>query len=116
MPSWMLPQWVKRAESDLDSEEEAAVEAIRDRKTNNSTSCRVRIVVQNKPMMPRAIRGRAKDKHDPGALDENEIKKKMEKYGVDASKMLERGRTMERGRKRERSLSRRRSMSIDEER
>ena len=101
-------------ESDLDSEEEAAVEAIRDRKRtirlhgrSNRTS--------NKPMMPRAIRGRTKDKHDPGALDEEEIKKKMEKYGVDVSKMLERGRTMERGRKRERSLSRKRSISMDED-
>jgi len=103
----------EEVESDLDSEEEAAVEAIRDRKKTIRLHSRTNRS-ENKPMMPRAIRGRAKDKHDPGALDETEIKKKMEKYGVDASKMLERGRSMERGRKRERSLSRRRSVSMDE--
>jgi nucleolar GTP-binding protein len=48
-------------------------------------------------------------------LDEKAIKEKMESYGVDASLMIERGRTMERGRKRERSLSRRRAADHDDE-
>lgn len=97
----------EEAESDLDSEEEAAVEAIRERKKTTRIMSRTNRT-QNKPMAPRAIRGRAKDKHDAGALDEDEIKKRMDKYGIDSSKMIERGRTMERGRKRERSLSRKR--------
>ena len=61
-------------------------------------------------MMPHAIRGKSKDKHDVGKLNTAEIKKTMDQLGVDASKMIERGRQMderERGRKRERSLSRR---------
>jgi nucleolar GTP-binding protein len=101
-------------ESDLDSEEEAAVEAIRERKrlTRMISSMNK---TQNKPMMPRAIRGRDKDRQTPGALDKSKIKEKMGMYGVDVSKMLERGRTMERGRKRERSLSRVRDVSPDEE-
>lgn len=104
----------KEVESDLDSEEEAAVEAIRDRKKTIKLTSRVNLT-QNKPMMPRAIRGRAKDRHDPGLLDASVIMKKMDSYGVDASKMIERARSKERGRKRERSLSRRRSESIDGE-
>mmetsp|Transcript_11012 Transcript_11012/g.25566 ORF Transcript_11012/g.25566 Transcript_11012/m.25566 type:complete len:398 (+) Transcript_11012:1-1194(+) len=95
-------------ESDLDSEEEAAVHAIRERKKITRIQSRTNNT-QNKPIMPRSIRGRAKDKHDTGVLSEEAIKKRMDSYGVDASKMLERGRSMERGRKRERSLSRRRS-------
>jgi len=96
-------------DSDLDEEEQAAVDAIRERKKTIKVM-KLANQTQNKPMVPRAIRGRAKDKHDPGALDGKEIKKKMDQLGVDSSKMLERGRTMEqaRGRKRERSLSRRR--------
>ena len=96
-------------DSDLDEEEQAAVDAIRERKKTIKVM-KLANQTQNKPMVPRAIRGRAKDKHDPGALDGKEIKKKMDQLGVDTSKMLERGRTMEqaRGRKRERSLSRRR--------
>jgi nucleolar GTP-binding protein len=82
-------------ESDLDSEEEAAVEAIRDSikiariksQTNRS---------QNKSMMPREVRGRPKGKHDPGVRDANEVAKTMEKFGVDASGMIERGRKRER--------------------
>lgn len=104
----------EEVESDLDSEEEAAVEAIRDRKRTIRLHSRT-YQSENKPVIPRAIRGRSKDKHDPGALNENEIKKKMDKFGVDTSKMLERGRSMERGRKRERSLSRKRSMSLGED-
>ena len=94
-------------ESDLDSEEEAAVEAIRDRKKILRKRSQVN-ASENKPVVPRSIRGRTKDKHDLGARNEDNIKKTMEKFGVDASKMIERGRTLdrERGRKRERSKSR----------
>lgn len=87
-------------ESDLDEEEEAAVEAIRERKKQFQMMSFVNNSV-NRPTMPRAIRGRAKDKHDPGALDSEEIRKKMDTYGVDVSKMLERGR------KRSRTVERR---------
>lgn len=95
-------------ESDLDEEEEAAVEAIRDRKKHFRMMSHVNSS-DNKPMMPRAIRGRGKDKHDKGALDADEIKKKMDEYGVDTSAMIERGR------KRERSVDRRRSRQVSEE-
>jgi nucleolar GTP-binding protein len=91
-------------ESDLDSEEEAAVTAIRERKRIIRKDSRMNNT-QNHPTLPREIRNRSKDKHDPGTTNEAEIKKKMESFGVDTSKMLERGRAMERGRKRERSLS-----------
>ena len=82
-------------ESDLDSEEEAAVEAIRDHikiariksQTNRS---------QNKPVMPREVRGRSKDKHDLGTRDASVISKAMDKFGIDASKLIERGRKRER--------------------
>ena len=97
------------SESELDEEEEAAVAAIRERKKKIKVMKNA-IQTQNKPMMPLAIRGRAKDKHDVAALNTKNIKETMEKLGVDASKMVERGRSMEmqeRGRKRERSLSRR---------
>ncbi|CAB9516527.1 Nucleolar GTP-binding protein 1 [Seminavis robusta] len=95
-------------ESDLESEEEAAVMAIRDRKKT------IRLMkntnkTNNRPMMPREFRGRAKDKHDPGARNKNEIEKRMEDLGVDASKMIERGRSLDReaARKRGRSRNRR---------
>lgn len=95
----------EEAESDLDSEEEAAAGAIRERKRT------IRIMkqanqTQNRPMRPHAIRGKVRDKHDAGTLNENKIKETMDKLGVDSTKMLERGRSMEkeRGRKRERSL------------
>merc|ERR1712166_1699142 len=53
-------------------------------------------------------RGGTKDMHQPGDRNKDVIKSKMEKLGVDASKMIERGRTLdqERGRKRERSRKR----------
>lgn len=96
-------------ESDLESEEEAAVEAIRERKKKIKTM-KLANQTQNKPMMPLALRGRAKDKHDPGVLSADQVKKTMDQLGVDASRMISRGRQtaeLERGRKRERSLSRR---------
>eukprot|EP00568_Trieres_chinensis_P005751 CAMPEP_0183292266 /NCGR_PEP_ID=MMETSP0160_2-20130417/1379_1 /TAXON_ID=2839 ORGANISM="Odontella Sinensis, Strain Grunow 1884" /NCGR_SAMPLE_ID=MMETSP0160_2 /ASSEMBLY_ACC=CAM_ASM_000250 /LENGTH=737 /DNA_ID=CAMNT_0025453191 /DNA_START=387 /DNA_END=2600 /DNA_ORIENTATION=+ len=96
-------------ESDLSETEECLITEIRDRKDTirrNRNTHRS----QNKPTMPRTIRGRAKDKHDEAALEATEIKKRMDRYGVDTDKMLERGRARareERGRKRERSLARR---------
>jgi nucleolar GTP-binding protein len=93
-------------ESDLDSEEEAAVEAIRSRKKIIQQASHVNRS-ENKPVIPRTIRGRAKDKHNLGDRNKDVIKEKMDKLGVDASKMIERGRALdqERGRKRERSRS-----------
>ncbi|KAG7356236.1 GTPase [Nitzschia inconspicua] len=94
-------------ESDLDSEEEAAVEAIRDRKKIIRKMSQVNRS-ENKPVVPRIMRGRDKDMHQPGDRDKDVIKEKMNKLGVDASRMIERGRALERerGRKRERSRSR----------
>lgn len=80
----------------LDEMEKVAVGEIRDR---------IKIIRQykerpggnNRPVLPREIRGRAKDKHDEDAkLTADAIEKRMEKYGVDASKMVERGRKRER--------------------
>eukprot|EP00978_Attheya_sp_CCMP212_P045205 scaffold337366_cov49-Attheya_sp.AAC.1 len=97
----------EESESDLDEEEEAAVHAIRERKIITRQSSRTNQTI-NKPVVPRSVRGRGKDKHDRGALNADDIKKKMDGYGVDTSLMLERGRETERGRKRERSISVRR--------
>ncbi|KAL3921424.1 MAG: hypothetical protein SGILL_002755 [Bacillariaceae sp.] len=101
-------------ESDLDSEEEAAVEAIRDRKKIMRKMSQVN-KTENKPVVPRAARGRSKDMHRPGDRNEDVIKAKMNKLGVDASLMIERGRSLdrERGRKRERSRSRTATMDMD---
>ena len=95
-------------ESDLDSEEEAAVDAIRDRKAIIRKMSQVNRS-ENKPVVPRTMRGRTKDMHQPGDRTRDVIKAKMDKLGVDTSKMLERGRSMEResGRKRGRSRVRR---------
>ena len=94
----------EEADSDLDSEEEAAFEAIKERKKILKTR-KEAVQTQNKPMMPHSVRGKGK------ALDVDNIKKTMDGFGVDASKMIERGRAREReerGRKRERSLTKRR--------
>lgn len=101
-------------ESDLDSEEEAAVDAIRDRKKIIRQMSQVNRS-ENKPVVPRTARGRTKDMHQIGDRTEEVIKAKMDKLGVDASKMLERGRTLdrERGRKRERS-SRRGARNVED--
>lgn len=63
-------------DSDLDEEEEAAITAIRERKAQFRMMSHVH-ATQNKPIMPRVVRGRAKDKHQPGAHEAAEIKKKM---------------------------------------
>ncbi|KAL3927459.1 MAG: hypothetical protein SGBAC_013079 [Bacillariaceae sp.] len=86
-------------DSDLDSEEEAAVAAIRDRKKiikNVSQANRS----ENKPVLPRTIRGRAKDKHDRGDRNKDVVKEKMCRLGVDTSKMIARGRSLDKTRKR----------------
>jgi len=98
----------EEADSDLDSEEEAVVEAIRERKNKTKIISRAN-KTQNKSVVPRHIRGRVKDKHDRGALDADEIKRKMDGYGVDTSKMLERGR------KRERSVVRRQGDDMEDD-
>jgi nucleolar GTP-binding protein len=97
-------QMGEEPESDLDSEEEAAVEAIRDRKAIVRKMSQAN-KSENKPVIPRSIRGRAKDMHDPGARNQDVIKSKMDKLGVDSSKLISRGRSLDkdRGRKRERS-------------
>mmetsp|Transcript_3870 Transcript_3870/g.7552 ORF Transcript_3870/g.7552 Transcript_3870/m.7552 type:complete len:728 (+) Transcript_3870:127-2310(+) len=88
----------------LDEMEKAAVGEIRDR-VKIARTYKERPGGRNRPALPREIRGRAKDKHDDGAkLKASAIEKRMEKYGVDASQMIERGRKRER----EDSRSRRR--------
>lgn len=101
-------------ESELDSEEEAAFEAIRERKKWIKKK-KLATKTQNKPMVPLAVRGKSKDKHDEGALSASSIKKKMDSLGVDASKMIERGRSRSREdrKRRERSASRG-SVAVDE--
>jgi nucleolar GTP-binding protein len=94
-------------ESDLESEEEAAVYAIRDRK-KIIRGMKHFHQTQNRPMMPREVRGRRKDCHDPGTRDKKAIQERMGQLGVDASKLIERGRSLDRDvRKRGRSLTRR---------
>jgi nucleolar GTP-binding protein len=100
----------EEADSDLDSEEEAAFEAIKERKTIFKTR-KEAVQTQNKPMMPHAVRGKK------GALDAGKIKKTMDNLGVDSSKMIERGRSRERedrGRKRDRSLVKRKLQKDDD--
>jgi len=85
-------------ESDLEEEEQAAFDAIRERKKEFRMMSFVN-KTENRPMMPRAIRGKVKDKHDRGALDSEVIRKKMDGFGVDTTEMLERrkrGRSVER--------------------
>jgi nucleolar GTP-binding protein len=94
-------------ESDLDEEEQAAVDAIRARK-KIIRGKKHEAQTQNKPMVPHAIRGRDScHTSGNGALQTKEIAKTLTRLGVDGSKILERGRSterVERGRKRERSL------------
>jgi len=97
-------------ESDLEPEEEAAVTAIRERKTIIKKEAHVNNT-QNKPVRSREIRNRPLNLvHNEGTSSSNAIKTRMDKLGVDTSKMLERGRQKqqdERGRKRTRSLAHR---------
>eukprot|EP00970_Alexandrium_tamarense_P006685 scaffold1163_cov193-Alexandrium_tamarense.AAC.17 len=80
----------------LDEMEKAAVTEIRDR-IKIARTYKERPGGRNRPILPREVRGRAKDCHDTDAkLDAKAIEKRMEKYGVDVSQMLERGRKRER--------------------
>jgi len=109
MKEYEAAQMENPEESDLEEEEEAAVMAIRERK-NTIKLMKNMNKSENKPTLPREIRGRRRDCHDPGMRDRGEIEKKMERIGVDASKMIERGRSLSRAdsaRKRGRSLTRR---------
>merc|ERR1712003_181587 len=81
-------------ESDLDSEEEAAVDAIRDRKHIIRKMSQVNRS-ENKPVVPRTMRGRTNDIHQPGDRNKDVIKEKMDRLGVDATKMIERGRSLD---------------------
>jgi len=83
-------------EDSLTFEEGAEVTEIRHR-VKIAKMYRERSGGMNKPVMPRVIRGRAKDCHDDGArLTASAIEKRMGRVGVDTSKMLERGRKRER--------------------
>jgi nucleolar GTP-binding protein len=123
--------------SDLDEEEHAAVEAIRERK-RTIKNMKNAIQSNNKPVISHARRGLAKDKHDTNILTTSEIKKRMDTFGIDSTLLIERheqrGRSKtrnsndnendddmendttreERGRKRERSSSVRRSIKKGE--
>lgn len=86
----------------LDELEKAQVSEIRDR-VKIARTYKERPGGRNRPALPREIRGRVKDCHDSDAkLKADAIEKRMDKYGVDASKMLERGRKRERDDPRER--------------
>lgn len=100
-------------ESDLDSEEEAAVTAIRERKTILRKEKQT-LASSNKPVRARTIRNRAMDKHDDDILTNDAIQSKMDdRLGVDTTLM--RGRLTERGRKRSRSLSRKLMVNDDDD-
>jgi len=75
-------------DSDLDEEEEAKFHAIKDKQLLARAKARVN-VKSNHPRMPRSIRGKSKDKHDPGLLTAEDIKNKLEAIGVDPSLMIE---------------------------
>jgi nucleolar GTP-binding protein len=80
----------------LDEMEKAAVTEIRDR-IKIARTYKERPGGNNRPVLPREVRGRARDRHDADAkLNADAIEKRMDKYGVDVSKMLERGRKRER--------------------
>lgn len=75
-------------DSDLDEEEEAKFQAIKDKQQLARVKSRMNSN-SNHPIMPRSIRGKSRDKHDPGTLTADEIKKKMGDVGVDATLMIE---------------------------
>mmetsp|Transcript_38296 Transcript_38296/g.114678 ORF Transcript_38296/g.114678 Transcript_38296/m.114678 type:complete len:673 (+) Transcript_38296:181-2199(+) len=89
-------------ESDLDEDEELAVGEIRHRQEVARRSGRRESSARHSKV-GRSIRGRNKDKHDVGPLDEREIKRKMDILGVDTTRMVES--MKEGGRKRERGRS-----------
>jgi len=75
-------------DSDLDEEEEAKFEAIKDKQQLARVKSRMNRN-SNHPIMPRSIRGKSRDKHDLGVLTADNIKKKMGDVGVDASLLIE---------------------------
>ena len=71
---------------------------------------------QNTPRTPHAIKGKRKYMHDRGDLDEDNIKRRMGRLGVNPTAMLERGHTSweaERGRKRDKSRAHREEGKVD---
>ena len=64
-------------------------EDIRERKRTMRTSYMVN-KIQETPQMLQVIRGKRKDQHNRGALDKDEINKRMDKFGVDPTAMLKR--------------------------
>jgi len=107
MKEYEAAQMENPEESDLEEEEEAAVAAIREKK-NTIKLMKNMNKSENKPTIPREMRGRRRDRHEPGTRDKGEIEKKMASIGVDATKMIERGRSLSRAdsaRKRGRSLT-----------
>ncbi|KAL3760659.1 hypothetical protein ACHAWU_005380 [Discostella pseudostelligera] len=83
-------------DASLDEMEKAQVAEIRDRVTI-ARAYKERSGGNNRPALPRAIRGRVKDCHDDSAkLKASAIEKRLAKVGVDATQMLERGRKRER--------------------
>ena len=95
----------KDKESNLDKEEEAAVEAIHDRKTRFKLRSLINHT-DNKLLRLREIHGRTRNGQDGTRGSADAVKKDMEDYGVDATKMIERGYAIhnEKTRKRGRSL------------
>jgi len=92
----------EESESDLDSDEEAAVSAIREKKTIARDSGHINT---KSKMLPRTIRGRAQDmKDERGTHNVKNIKAHLDSIGVESAGIIERG-TESRGRKRERSLA-----------
>merc|ERR1712127_1004103 len=63
----------------------------------------------NAPILPRTIRGRIRNTNDKAALDASEIRKHMDRYGIDTEAMIERGR------KRGRSMERRRARQVSDD-
>ena len=85
----------EESESDLDSDEEAAVKAIEGKKTSMRLQSNINRK-QNTPVMPRSVRGRTRDKHHKGSLDTKNIKKHLDSVGVESSGIVSRGRKRER--------------------
>ena len=83
-------------DASLDEMEKAQVAEIRDR-VSIARAYKERSGGNNRPALPRSIRGRMKDCHDDSAkLKASAIEKRLAKVGVDATQMLERGRKRER--------------------
>lgn len=80
----------KDNEPDLSFETNVTVQAIRDQQNVSKIVSRAKRS-HNKPVVPRTVRGRAKDVNDQGVLDAKEIRKTMGMYGVNADAMITRG-------------------------